>query len=300
MAIALHQRHYRFGYDNATVVNDGGATHTWQANEDTAITMVVDTPFLLRLAVYEEGGTACNNVVNQFQCRKNGGSWQNITTSSTICKAVAVNAFTNGQDIPARRLTTRGTTDNTQAGCTEDGNSGGGANDIPANGGVECEAGLQLVSANLALNDTVEFRLVCTNPGALTLTLDVTPSLTVSLTPESEAPDVRAMALSGVQPTAVRAVPDPVIRVMWLSFETPDANVTQYSRPYDDSVDGNWLNELASNVDLHESLDETTPSDTTYIQSGATPVEDAVKMKLSPILRPKSGTVTLKFRGKLV
>lgn len=293
MAVALHQRHFRFGADDGTE-----ATHTWRAAEDTAISISPGVPFLLRIAVWEEGvpsGSAANTV-NQFQCRKNGGAWQNITTTSTICQAVAVNAFTNGANC-TQRLTTKptGAFETSGAGCTEDGNSGGNANDIAAGGYSETEAGLQLVSADLAQGDVVEFRLVCSPtpisvydviPGATasyplqTLTQIDGISTTVALWPAT-------VALMGVTPPSR-------LRVSYLAFEVPNAPVAQHGRPKSDHIKGTWTASVGT--DLWAMLNEEAASDAEYIISASTPSSDTAVLVLTGLNRPQAGTCSVFVR----
>ena len=192
MAVNLHATHFRFGIEELLE-----ATHGWHAALDTNPAQGVianDTTFLLRATIQETGGTAAANTDTQFQCRLNAGAFQNITTTSTIVKAVVSVAFTNGQAC-TKRLTGTGTFETSGAGCTEDGLSGGAANDIAASGNSETECGLQIVGADVANNDVIEFRW--TSPD-FTITNDVVPSLTVS-----------------VPLTATRGT------VSWAEFETP-------------------------------------------------------------------------------
>src|SRR5512134_747604 len=103
MAINLHLSHFRFGVDSGTE-----STHGWLANEDTNLSIAPDTTFLLRLTEQETGGTACNNLAAQLQCRKNAGAWQNVTTTSAIVKAVVAAAFADGAPC-TKRLSGTGT-----------------------------------------------------------------------------------------------------------------------------------------------------------------------------------------------
>lgn len=50
---------------------------------------------------------------------------------------------------------------------------------------------------------------------------------------------------------------------------------------------------------LWERLDETTADDTDYVTSGATPVNDTMKIGLSPLTAPQAGAVTFTFRHRL-
>src|SRR3990167_2774233 len=175
MAVNLHATHFRFGIDELAE-----NTHGWHAAEDVnpgAGVIAVDTTFLLRFTVQETGGTAAANTDNQFQCRLNVGTFQNITTTSTIVKAVVSVAFTNGQAC-TKRLSGTGTFETSGAGCTEDGSSGGTANDIVASGNSETEAGLQVVFADVANNDTIQFRFRSPD---WTVTYTVTPTLTITV-----------------------------------------------------------------------------------------------------------------------
>ena len=156
MAVNLHATHFRFGIDELAE-----STHGWHAALDTSPAqgvIAVDVPFLLRFTVQETGGTAAANTDNQFQCRLNAGAFQNITTTSSIVKAVAVVAFANAAAC-TKRLTGTGTFETSGAGCTEDGLSGGAPNDIAASGNSETECGLQIVGADVAGNDVIQFRL---------------------------------------------------------------------------------------------------------------------------------------------
>lgn len=175
MAISLS--HYRFGVDELAE-----STHGWYAAEDTNPTqgqIPLDTTFLLRF-VEQCDATSLSNVDGEFQYRKNGGTWTNITTTSTVVKAVAATALTNGSNC-TQRLSGTGTFESSGAGQTEDGTSGGTANDIVANGNSETECGLQLLSAGLTGGDVVEFRLT-RDGGILFDSYLVTPTITIPRT----------------------------------------------------------------------------------------------------------------------
>ncbi len=166
----LSQSHFRFGKDDGTE-----SAHTFWQLEDIDHTQLItaDWTFLLRFC--EQVTTAISNVDAQFQYNKNGAGWVNITTTSSVVKAVAVNAFTNGQAC-TKRLSGTGTFETSGAGCTEDGSSGGTANDIVLNGNSETEAGLQVIFADVVNGDTIQFRL--TSPDA-TMVYTITPTLTI-------------------------------------------------------------------------------------------------------------------------
>jgi hypothetical protein len=195
MAVNLHATHYRFGINELAET-----THGWHAAEDANPAqgvISVDTTFLLRFTVQETGGTIASNTDQQFQCALNGGAFQDITTTSTIVKAVTTTVFANGADL-TKRLSGTGTFESSGDGGTHDGLSGGPQNDIAASGNSETECALQIVSADVANSDVVTFRL--TSPD-FTVTNDVTPTLTVSeAAPIVVLPSTLAMTLTGATP----------------------------------------------------------------------------------------------------
>lgn len=172
--MALTQSHYRFGIDELAE-----STHGWHAAEDANPAkgvILVGTTFLLRFTLQADG-TAQSNVDAEFQCRLNGGAYQNITTSSTNVKAVTTSVFANAANT-TKRLSGTGTFESSSQGCTHDGISGGTAFDIVASGNGETECSLQLVDADVGDNDVIDFRLT-RDGGTLIDTYAVTPSLTV-------------------------------------------------------------------------------------------------------------------------
>jgi hypothetical protein len=174
MAVNLHTNHFRFGVDELAE-----STHGWYANEDTDPsqgTIPLDTVFLLRFNVQETGGTAAANVDNTFEFQINGGGYTALTTTSVGPRAVAAAALTNGGNC-TKRLSGTGTFETTAAGQTEDGTSGGTANDIAASGCSETECGIIIDSADVVDGDVIDFRL--TSPD-FTITNDVVPTVIVS------------------------------------------------------------------------------------------------------------------------
>lgn len=174
MAVNLHSTHYRFGIDELAE-----NTHGWHAAEDVSPAqgaIAVDTTFLLRVTIQETGGTAAANTDVQFRCKKNAGAFQNITTTSSICKAVAATALTDAAAC-TKRLSGTGTFETSGAGQTEDGLSGGAPNDIAASGNSETECGLQIVGADVVAGDVITF--AWTSPD-FTITNDVVPTVTVA------------------------------------------------------------------------------------------------------------------------
>jgi hypothetical protein len=153
--LALTQSHYRFGVNEGTE-----STHGWYAPEDTNPApgaIPVDTTFLLRFTLQCDA-TAQNNVDAEFQYRKNGGGWTQITTTSSNVKAVTPVCWANAANT-TKRLSGTGTFESSSQGCTTDGIAGGAQFDIVSIGNGETECALQLVGADLAPGDLIEFRL---------------------------------------------------------------------------------------------------------------------------------------------
>lgn len=200
MAVNLHTTHFRWGVDELAE-----STHGWYAAEDANPAVGVlplDTVILLRFNEQETGGTAIANVDGVFEFRINSGAWTALTTTSAGPRAVAAVALTNGSAC-TKRLSGTGTFETTGAGQTEDGTSGGAANDIAASGCSETECGIIIDLADVAFNDVIQFRL--TSPDT-TVTNDVVPSLTigarvVSATESLKVDDAETTALQvGLSP----------------------------------------------------------------------------------------------------
>lgn len=191
--MALTQSHFRGGIEELLE-----ATHGWKAAEDANFSQDVDLTFLLRFCVQADA-TGLTNVDNEFQYNRNSAGWVNITTASSIVKAVVSVAFTNGENC-TKRLSGTGTFETTAAGCTEDGTSGGTANDIVASGNSETECALQIVGANVNNGDTIQFRLT-RDGGVLLGTYAVTPTLTVvKSTPVTVTPGTATLILTRFTP----------------------------------------------------------------------------------------------------
>lgn len=224
MAVNLHTTHYRFGIDELAE-----GTHGWHAAEDANPTQGVIGygVFLLRFTVQETGGTAAANTDNVFEYRKNAGAWQAVTTASTIVRAVAAIPLTNGSAC-TKRLSGTGTFESSGAGQTEDGTSGGAANDIVASGNSETECGLQIQNADVVGGDVIEFRL--TSPD-FAVTNDVVPTLTVALDPtrglvswvELETPNAPASPTRGLVSWTELQAPFQATRgrISWAEVELP-------------------------------------------------------------------------------
>lgn len=175
--MAVTQGQYRFGIDESTE-----AGHGWYAaqNANPAFGAIpLDTTFLLRF-LCQCDATALSNADFEFQYRKNGGAWTQISTSSTDVRAVTPTCWANAANTTNRLTGGTGTFEASSQGCTADGISGGTAFDIVSNGFGETECAMQLRSADLVAGDFIEFRLT-RDGGTLMDTYSVAPALGVPL-----------------------------------------------------------------------------------------------------------------------
>jgi len=169
-----------FDQDSFRGRNDDGSetAATWIAAANTNWTQDADTTFRLRFLVQETAGGALNNKGCQWQYRLNAGTWTNITTTSTVCKAVdspnLVDATDTTQQLGA------GTFIATNAGITEDGLNAGVA-DFAGNDETEFEAPLQIISGDVTDADTLEIRLVDEDGTTVLDAYTNTPSITVNI-----------------------------------------------------------------------------------------------------------------------
>ena len=202
MAVNLHLTCYRFGYADGTE-----STHTWRAAEKGNPTVIVNHPFLLRLGIQQTEATAAANLAQQFRYNKNGAGWNNITTSSSVVKAVTPVTFADAATTTARLTNLTGSPDTSNANCTVDGSSGGSANDVPISGNSETVCGLQIISTDVANGDTIQFDCTVSGP-TTTITKDITPQLTVSKptfvlreTASADCPSTSTTSLACNKPT---------------------------------------------------------------------------------------------------
>lgn len=65
------------------------------------------------------------------------------------------------------------------------------------------------------------------------------------------------------------------------AFAINPAPTHEYAQPVSDTSTGAWANELGSTTNLYQSIDESFPSTTDYIQSGSNPTDDTVRFKVA-------------------
>jgi hypothetical protein len=230
MAVNLHLVHFRFGVADGTE-----STHTWYANEDVAATTVpVDTNFLLRLGIQQTEATAAANLAQQFRYNHNGAGWVNITTSSTVVKAITPTTFADTAT-STTRLTLTGSRDTTNANCTVDGSSGGNANDVPASGHSETVCGLYINSAQVEDGDIIQFDCTISGP-TTTLTKDIDPYLVVlkagtSKTPSSTPSGTPSSSATPSRTPSSSATPSQTPSSSATPSQTPSSSATPSQTP---------------------------------------------------------------------
>lgn len=173
--MSVSQAHFRFGRN--VLAED---THPWFGDEDANVSLFRGQSFLIRFCT-QATGVGLDNVDCELQCRRNGGAWQNVTTTSGIVRAISTNVFSDRQNC-TQRLSGTGTFDTTNQGCSHDGDAGGPQYDIPDNGNVECEFACRVVVLVNQPGDTIDFRLL-RDGGQSFDAYDVTPTITVQEVP---------------------------------------------------------------------------------------------------------------------
>jgi hypothetical protein len=162
--------------DSFAFYNDGtesGSVIIGSVNADP--TLEVDTTYLIRFLVKNTGTAALSNVDLEFQYNLNSAGWINITTTSSVVKAVDSANLTNGD--PCTQRIGAGTF-NGAVGVTEDGISGGTALDLALGTETETLLSFQIVAADVVDADSIQIRLT-RDGGTLLNTYTITPTITV-------------------------------------------------------------------------------------------------------------------------
>ncbi len=90
----------------------------------------------------------------------------------------------------------------------------------------------------------------------------------------------------------------PAMRDLAFSPTAPGGSVKTFIHPDADSLDGNWLNESGSNVNLFSSIDEGDFDDADYIHSGDNPSADVCKIRLGDFPGPVNQPFEITYRYK--
>lgn len=173
--------------------DDGSETAaTWLATENTNITGVdisSDAHLRVRIAAQETAGGAENNVDITLQYRVNTGTWTNVSGSTTYVTYITSTFVANGTATTDQLATPTGTF---LPGTFVSVNASAARTSFLGNDHTEIEYSLNLLAADLAHGDVIEFRLLAN--GAAFTTYDYMPSATVAIPAPATAPVLSSTA----------------------------------------------------------------------------------------------------------
>jgi hypothetical protein len=161
---------YRPRSDTATV----DTAPTWIVAQNTNWAQNPGVNFRLRFLIQNTTtGTPTGNTV-KIQVNRNGGAFQDVTTSSTIAKAVDAGASPDGTSIATARL---GGTGTYVAGQYDETGATTTTVTIGASGNTEYEFGLVINAADVNRGDKLQFKVVQLTGSTITAT--TIPTVTV-------------------------------------------------------------------------------------------------------------------------
>jgi len=212
MAGSPNHNQYEFRYRNDDG-NESGASWIYTLNNNGSL--LTDTNYRMRFTIYNDGTAVRRNLEPRFQYRWYTGfwgAWTNITTSSSVVKAVPSLetswTITDGDDC-SQQLST-GTYDPTNKGYTEDGLSGGATLDMSAGAKAETELCFQIVDSIVSDGNLIQIRLVQGDAGdAVFESYTETPEITVSKPASPVTVPINVLTLSSA-PINLTVVPGAV------------------------------------------------------------------------------------------
>ena len=167
---AFDQDSFRARYDDGSE-----AAATWQAAANTNWTQAVDYNFRVRFVVQETAGSAAADKTFQLEYKLNTGSWTDVTGASSAVRAKASPNVADGADTTQQVGSGSFVTPN--AGFDEaNGQAGGASLDFSGSDEVEVAYCVQIRSADVTHNDTIQLRVKGLN------TYTNTPTITVKET----------------------------------------------------------------------------------------------------------------------
>lgn len=188
---AFNQTDFRGRYD------DGGeAGATWKETINTDWTQYFGDAFRVRFVIAEENGVAVNNTEWRLQYDHNNTGWNNVDTTSSVVQAVTSTYFADG-DATTQQL---GTGTFLPGEMSEDGLAGevNGTMDFDGNDESEVEYAIDIVDADVADGDTIQFRVIRGDGTVISYTN--TPTVTVSST-QIATPAPASVTSSAVNPS---------------------------------------------------------------------------------------------------
>jgi len=175
MAPFTVQNHGRIRSDTNT---PNGGTPTWQTTQDqaAALTWLTNTTFRIRFVLSNTGSGATNNGSYQIFVSKNGGSYTQVTTSSSNVRNADASTVADAQSISTGNFLLTAGSGTAQAGEYDE----NGTTTLTLTNGnyTELEFGLTIVAADVAHGNTLDFRVYVN--GAAIDTYSYTPRITVS------------------------------------------------------------------------------------------------------------------------
>src|SRR5215216_1605634 len=175
------QTHYRHRIDGG-VASD--VTEIWGAAQDTDWYPGLGTPFRLRLGM-DNTGTGAMVTGPQLRVSKNGGAYQAVTTTSTIVKGTDASPTASSASDASLTTTTFDLTAGSGTAVAGRYSEAGNPTSPKTGAGnyTEVEFGLQIVAADVAAGDTIDFRLQ--DGVTVFTTYSVTPRITIPAVPSA-------------------------------------------------------------------------------------------------------------------
>ncbi len=172
----------QFTQESFRARNDDGDEDeaTWKKAADLDWNQVADVKFRVRFLIQHTGGSDVTDKSFQLQYRYNGGSWADVTGSSSYVKAVASGTVSDGTNTTEQLNGDQAFLTGDNYGFDgSDGLAGGGPDMdfIGANDEVELEYCLQIVGTDVSVGESIELRVF---DASSTYVYTETPLITVA------------------------------------------------------------------------------------------------------------------------
>jgi len=166
-----------FDQDSFRARNDDGneTSATWSADTNIDWTQVVDVNFRVRFVVHETGYGAEADKTFQLEYNLNGGGWNDVNGASSVVRAWASPNLADGADTTQQIGSGTPVGANNDAFDEVDGLAGGSNLDFSGSDEVELEYCVQIRSADVVADDSIQLRIK--NLDSYTST----PTITVAL-----------------------------------------------------------------------------------------------------------------------
>lgn len=167
--------------------NDDGneTTATWAALQNANFSFNIDANLRIRLEIQETAGCAGANKQWRLQYNRNGAGWVNVTDTSSVVRSSASPNLADAANLTDQLTVGTGTFQGATGFDEVNGICGGNSMDLAASGHAEAEFCVQIRSADVDNNDTVQLRV--TDNGTAFAAYAATPTVTV-VEPQSQAP----------------------------------------------------------------------------------------------------------------